>query len=214
MKLKNVLYSLATVLFFGCCTHANTPQKALPPEQLAPETVYLTIHIDKSMTQEQKISVRAAIAEWETAVHSIVSSTVLEDWSNEEEMAGPTIEGDQMICTRQVYIAGLKNTHSLTQIIDEKVNTKTGQVLGYTNSKCASKWIVLFVDRSEKEKFKTVMLHEFGHLIGMQHLPIVGTIMYPSVDLGTNCITPIDLAQFCSMWKCNPENMVSSCKSN
>lgn len=214
MKLKNTLYSLATVLFLGCCTRANQPATPLPPETFAPETVTLTVHIDKSMTQEQKDSVRSAIQEWQIAVRSIVTSNIVEDWSNEEEMIGPTIENDEMICTRDVYVAGLKNSHSLVQIIDEKVDTKTGQVLGYTNSKCGSKWIALFVDRSEKQKFRTVMLHEFGHLIGMQHLPIVGTIMYPSVDKGTNCITQIDLAQFCSMWKCRPEQMISSCKSD
>jgi len=48
-----------------------------------------------------------------------------------------------------------------------------------------------------------VMLHEFGHVLGLPHVEARQAIMYPSVVLGrTQCLKKSDLVAFCDVNEC------------
>ena len=52
--------------------------------------------------------------------------------------------------------------------------------------------LVVFSGQTPKEKRRTVVLHEFGHLLGLKHNDNPDSVMYPSSDVQT--ITPEDAA--------------------
>ena len=53
----------------------------------------------------------------------------------------------------------------------------------------------------DMEKFYPVVLHEVGHLIGLNHIK-AKSVMHPSAIFG--CISPLDANQVCELYKCIP----------
>jgi hypothetical protein len=60
-------------------------------------------------------------------------------------------------------------------------------------------YIALVDERIVEKDYDSIIMHEMGHSLGMDHIKDiegVGTLMYPSIDLGSEHITNTDLYYF------------------
>ena len=51
------------------------------------------------------------------------------------------------------------------------------------------------VGTAERASWRGVVLHELGHVVGLDHSPNPSDVMYPSMDVGPADWSPADLAQ-------------------
>lgn len=55
---------------------------------------------------------------------------------------------------------------------------------------------------------RVVAIHEAGHLIGLDHVPVPGeSVMFPSIDHGATCPTRFDMKQLCLRYGCDWRDM-------
>jgi hypothetical protein len=58
--------------------------------------------------------------------------------------------------------------------------------------------VSVYEERSQFWSMRTIMLHEIGHTLGLRHLPIAGTIMYPYIQLQSPCVDQIAVRELAS----------------
>jgi hypothetical protein len=66
--------------------------------------------------------------------------------------------------------------------------------------------INLVDERIMEKDYNAVIMHELGHSLGMDHIKGIdgiGTLMYPSIDHGSEHITNTDLYYFCKLYHCD-----------
>jgi hypothetical protein len=83
----------------------------------------------------------------------------------------------------------------------------SGTVLAFYNNKNNIPFIIIAADRLENWNYKTVVMHELGHHQSLRHTNIMDSIMYPSVDMGSNHITNYDLENFCRLYSCDAKEL-------
>ena|SRR5690606_8367941 len=59
-------------------------------------------------------------------------------------------------------------------------------------------------------KFKSVILHEVGHLLGLEHFKHYGNIM--SKEASSTCLTLKDTTQLCTYYNCIPKSQCPFCE--
>lgn len=75
--------------------------------------------------------------------------------------------------------------------------------------------MVVIADRMPSTKFLTqVVLHEFGHILGVPHINDKKAIMYPisSPKEGPVCLTEKDIAGYCMANGCGSEPITKACE--
>ena len=83
-------------------------------------------------------------------------------------------------------------------------------ILGLFDKKSIIPCIILVSNRILENDYKAVVLHELGHSLGLEHnegINGIDTLMYPSIDLGSNHITFRDGQQFCKLYHCDPNKL-------
>lgn len=88
-------------------------------------------------------------------------------------------------------------------LIDHFNNSTT---LGSTNDRVGLTYILLVPSRIDESDFAGVVAHELAHAIGMKHitgLDGLGSLMFPSIDLGSKHITNQDLFYLCKTYHCD-----------
>lgn len=81
------------------------------------------------------------------------------------------------------------------------------KTLGYFNASPGLDSIELVKDRLTEKYFRSVITHELGHALGLEHTDVHGTLMYPLVNNGSIHITNSDLKQFCKLYHCDPSKL-------
>lgn len=189
------------------CSIGTTPTR-VPLHVDRPQTYIL--HIDGRFTPQQRTIIFNAFVEWQTTMRNYVTFELAEPtWSpNEKEMTFRLNSHNE--CTNDVFIIKIKSDHPSIHMMEHSGIQQVGNTLGYTSRTCEAKFVALVVDRiSSTTMFRNVILHEVGHLCGLDHLGIPNeSIMYPSQDKSTRCITSLDAKYFCDLYGCDWRNML------
>jgi hypothetical protein len=157
-----------------------------------PNHIHTTIYIDRNFYDyEQEIIITAAI-KWSKATNHIVEYDVVQLPTNEK------IDAENGL-----FMVKVSPDSPEIIVMD---NVKNNITLGYYDTKYGLSTISLVTDRLNDYTYEQVVLHELGHSLGLQHL--VGangfnTLMYPTIDIGSETITEKDLKQFCSLYHCD-----------
>lgn len=172
-----------------------------------------TLYIDNSFSDHDRRVIEKSIEEWRYATDGIADVSIgLIDW-NEGHRAMI-----QIINSKHPKIA--KKDKDNTSVYGTNMLT-----LGYADMDTTfgpikinnGKDIYIVNDRIKNSKgseklFHHVALHELGHHFGINHLPQeTGALMTPYGD--TDCITDLDLREFCDIYDCSGHDIKSTCKS-
>jgi hypothetical protein len=150
------------------------------------------IYIDREFSQKEKESIALAAITWSHRTKNtvIIDVVFLPSKTHLDRKDG-------------VLINKLSEDDPTVYILGE--NT-----LGYYTKMEYIQYIGLISGRIDDDDFDVVVLHELGHALGLEHvrgIDGVGTLMFPSVDLGSDHITNNDIENFCKLYKCDPKKL-------
>lgn len=110
-----------------------------------------------------------------------------------------------------LVIVRLSKDSKWVRKVDGDLNPESGaRIVGYynTDEDFPTPTIVIVYDRmTGQEYFRGTCEHELGHAIGLQHLKIEHTLMYPSMDLSARQISHEDLVAFCALYYCDTSKL-------
>lgn len=159
-----------------------------------------TLLIDASFTEQEKNIIIRAGHRWEKVTNNFISFIFKEQ---KDRTKYQPILDFQDYSTDNNFI----NLNEKTRIINiwrtypedvqlQHIEKITGvSLMGFAPGKS----ILLVPARTDSiEEFESVAAHEIGHVIGLKHTKS----LMNAIDSG-NCITSIDVQQFCQIYNCN-----------
>lgn len=211
---KNFLKNLLVTLFLGIVVPGCQPHreaKVTVPVNNRHKFVATVIIDDKFDRDERKV-ISNALRDWEYATDDMLEFDVINDvWRSGDRpfyTPRPDPETGVVYCTRDIYVSRVLSTDRRVKDIEATIQGEVHggfDLAGYANPGCVSKWIMLVADRVSSEvEYRTLVIHEVGHILGMQHIDSreKKTVMFPTLEGSATCITDTDMRQFCRGWSC------------
>jgi len=177
---------------------------SVPLVEVYPTKVRSTIYIDRQFSEKEKQYIMEAASEWENVTQGIVQYQIVEL---------PTFRTiDFQSC---LFIIKITPDDPEILLMDSQDTT-----VGFYTTKSGIPTISLIEDAIEDKFYKSVVMHEIGHSLGLKHqseIDDMGTLMYPYlkikigdyfIEVNSNDITKTDLAQFCSLYRCNVDQLM------
>lgn len=160
--------------------------------------IYVNLYIDSAFEEYEREAITTAALTWNNTTKNIVNYTIIQlPTTDKVDLTGLII-----------YKIGPDNPNII--MLDQSNDTI---YLGYYERIDGVKTIALVGERIDIKEYKSVVLHELGHSLGLAHVDELGTLMYPYMNImingqmipvNSNKITQIDLVQFCELYKCDP----------
>lgn len=178
----------------------TTPQQ----ETTYPSQIRETLYIDRTFTESERASIIEAARAWNDATKGIVQYKIVQLPSHEP-----------IVFENSLFIVKISPDDPEVLFMNNEDN-----ILGHYTSRQGISTIGIVDGRIENKKFKSVIMHEIGHALGLKHQSAdedVGTIMYPYmqisigmliVDVSSDKITKTDLTQFCQLYHCNVDDLL------
>lgn len=169
----------------------------LPKEKI--NHLFTTIYIDRNFNDFERGAITSAAKKWSKTTNNIVEYDVIQL---------PTDK--QILFDNSLFF--IKISEDSPEIIFGDYASKTN-ILGYFNPEGYAT-IALVSGRILQSNYESIVLHELGHSLGLNHLEgfeNIDTLMFPystiiignyTMPSGANHITKKDLDQFCLLYNC------------
>lgn len=178
MKILALLFSLITIV--GCST--TLPQPMYSYRSVAPTEHYLevktvSLYIDKDFTPVERKAFDQAIKDWNYAMNGYVKIQIVSDKLDHDDKPALNALAKKLIPTGEgVFVMRLNHDHPLLADMEEDENV---QKLAFVNNLGDSAhWFVVIADTIGTKNLHKILLHEFGHIMGSEHI-LVPSLMYP-----------------------------------
>ncbi len=196
MRQKLIFIWSQIVLFICICVFFNYVSDIFHPPHSKENHIHKILYIDSTFSEEEIAQITDAAITWTTKTHYIAQFDVV------------TLPTDKKIdLSKALFVLKVTSGYPEVVFLDGFNHDST---LGYYHEKGAAPYIGLIPSRMESYDYKTVTLHELGHALGLKHasnLEDMGTLMYPTIDYGSDFITHKDLEQFCGIYHCNVDQL-------
>lgn len=153
--------------------------------------IHHTLYLDRGIYEDQMYHVISAAMEWNEVTNGDVVLDI-------KMLPQPDITpGDAII------IMNVTPDFPESIILDNMNHYST---LAFYSNNVGLAYIALIYERIDGNDYDTVLMHELGHALGLEHIKGIdgiGTLMYPNIELGANHITMEDLKQFCHLYNCD-----------
>lgn len=170
-----------------------------------PSRTHITLYIDRAFTDREADAITECAWEWSRATNHIVEYDIVRLPSTEN----------------------IKHKNSLffvkTSIDDPTIilmdEASGSEILGHFQ-RTGLPHISLVMNRINEDNYKSVILHEIGHSLGIKHLEgtqNINTLMYPYqaiilddgaiMPAGSDHITRKDLEAFCALYHCDAKQL-------
>lgn len=166
------------------------------PEKVYPTHVHKTLFLDRYLGVDEVAFITEAAKEWGTSTKNIVQFDVV------------TLPGENIrISDNDIMVMSISPDHPLILLLDDSNKYST---LGYYDESMPVPIVYLVSERIKDKDYKTVVLHELGHSLGLIHnesIFAIGTLMFPNINSCANKITLYDLKKFCKLYHCNANEL-------
>ena len=160
-----------------------------------PTEVHRTIYVDRNLDNWRLEEIISAAIEWHEATKGLVTFDV-------EKLPQDNIDPNNSLIMIEI-------TPDFPEIIIME-NKNHNLILGFYNNENGWPYIALVTSRLDENDFKSVVLHELGHSLGLEHnkgVNGIGSLMYPSIEGAATHITNRDLDNFCKLYKCDSKKL-------
>lgn len=174
-------------------------------DQEYPNHLHTTLYIDNNFNDFEQQAITEAALEWATTTNNIIQYDVVR------------LPTDDIIDARSSIVISKQTPDHPNVLALDTTNDRT--TLGFYDKRTFIRSIVLVSQRIAPEDYKTVVLHELGHSLGLEHnsgIDGMDTLMYPSRNItidditiksSSDHLTLIDGIQFCKLYHCNPKEL-------
>ncbi len=161
------------------------------------EHVNTTIYIDDDFNQKEIEYIILAATEWSNATNNIVEYNFI---------LSTNLDNKTDLSKDKLFFKKVSKYNPDIFLIDLARDSKT---IGLYIGASSTPTILLVSNRLDNSIYKSVIMHEIGHSLGLRHIDGaygLDTLMYPYIDFGADYITSKDLIQFCTKYNCNSIN--------
>jgi len=146
------------------------------PRPVVMDTHVVPIYVDKDFSYPHLKDIREALAQWNIAMNGYEQfEIVTEKFDMEPDVLKHIFDSMQGI----VILSRKSEDADIQQMPDG--------VLGFTPS-APAQVVNLIEDRIGTRNLRIILLHELGHALGLMHITVSGTLMFPAYPYDSPCI--------------------------
>ncbi len=207
LLLKHVLIWLAFVLALGCGRSDSLPAAEHVPfstqdEAGAAPAKEFTLYVDPKFTASQRSMIQNACNVWTEATRHKVAFSVY--WDVQRPGPYQFFEGFDTPNLIYVWFLDKSDPIDVTPKMRAEWATYSGLMSPNTTSLIMYQSIMPYY-------FNKVIIHEVGHLIGLEHTPEgVWSLMEPHAE--AHCLTQYEYDAACILYNCVPLKQDPACK--
>lgn len=199
-KLRFLTLFSNLVCIFLLVVAMNVCEIYFPPAPEYPSHIHKTLFLDPKFSSAEKEDIILAAIEWSNATNHIVSLDVVSIPAPDDLMDQTSI----LVIRSEYYDPDIiiKDATSKALTLGLHFETDGLEVIKLVPERIANK--------ASQFAFKTVVLHEIGHSLGLDHnegLAGIGTLMSPFIDNDADHITHKDLVNFCKLYHCDANKL-------
>ena len=158
--------------------------------------IHKTLYIDRNLSENELYTIIEAAWEWHQATHNLITYDVV-------RLPAKHIDANHSIIMVIIPV-------DFPEMIAMENAEEDKNHLAYYQDSGPIPYIGIVPDRIADKEYKTVIMHELGHSLGLSHnegINGIGTLMYPNIDAGRDVITETDLHNLCKIYGCDADHL-------